>query len=780
MLLKDMERCTVPLLSLGFRVKLKTACILFAVCAFTLLYVTSHLFPRLHPDFSNSFHYEASTTSDTKYHPRCTMDTCFDSSRCLKFKVYVYPDDPRAPKVSGNYQKILDAIRRSPFYTANPREACLFVPSLDTLDRDPRSLQYIPDLHRRLNRLPYWTSQPSSFQPMLDKRSRSGMNHLLFILFPGSWPNYDIDELRMDVGNAMLARASASKVRMRTGFDISFPLVTSNYPEAGQPPRYPFTEDARVRLNLLTSFKGKRYVVGIGSETRNALYHIHNGKDIIMATTCKHLQNWNLYADARCAVDNAYYETVSYEELLHNSTFCLVPRGRRLGSFRFLEVLEAGCIPVLLANDWELPFSEVIDWSQAAVIADERTLSRLPDLLRNLPDSQIVKMREQVRFIWSSYFRSVDAIVHVTLMSIRDRLTLRQKNYDIWNRRPGGVVFSESTTINGCEYPSPSLPVKCQDDINKGFTLMITIRQPFCADFMERSGKLASVFVRSRHLKKVIIVWQCSNQLPPSAKKLSAEVFNGLPVSLSFAPLSKTQSSTTSTIPSPSNRFLPAHKDIPTIAVWSAELDVANSLNLHQIDSAYALWLQHPNRLIGFTARTHFWDSKMGVWNYFVNASSHGNFSMVLLNAAVYHKYYHTLYWRLTTPKMRETIDTLATGEDILFNCVVGYATQSAPLLLTVGGARSSVSAEAFSDLVNYMGGSTLDVNQHSQITPSVVLTYRHTCLRAFANRFSSLYNTAFANPQAGRHFGLMNSTNTSFLPLYYSNHRFMSTEDHF
>lgn len=104
-----------------------------------------------------------------------------------------------------------------------------------------------------------------------------------------------------------------------------------------------------------------------------------------------------------------------YDELLKNSTFCLSPRGRRLGSFRFLESLEVGCIPVLLSNGWELPFSEVIDWSKALVLGDERLLTQIPTIVRSYSKSQILAMKQQGYFLWNAYLSSLEKIVFTTL-----------------------------------------------------------------------------------------------------------------------------------------------------------------------------------------------------------------------------------------------------------------------------------------------------------------------------------------------------------------------------
>ena len=49
----------------------------------------------------------------------------------------------------------------------------------------------------------------------------------------------------------------------------------------------------------------------------------------------------------------------------------MVLRGARLGQAVLSEVLRAGCVPVIIADSYVLPFSEVLDWKRWVLPSDE-------------------------------------------------------------------------------------------------------------------------------------------------------------------------------------------------------------------------------------------------------------------------------------------------------------------------------------------------------------------------------------------------------------------------
>ena len=383
------------------------------------------------------------------------MSNCFNWSRCDPesiLKVHIYPSSPDdeieahgtkhlgAFKISLSYQKVLNVIESSPHFEPNASKACIFVPRFDTLDRDPLS----PDFVRHLS---YHFDPPNE-----------GRNHLIFNLYSGTWPNYNEQDFAgLQTRKSILAKASFSNIYFRPGFDISLPLFGKNHPErdsdiedeedadldntsneANYPNRIQNTdaiEDEKSSNNnnnppprAFLVFKGKRYIHGIGSETRNALYHLHNGKDVLIYTTCKHGKKWRKWQqevqDERCDSDNKVYDQIDYMKLMKNSTFCLVPRGRRLGSFRFLESLEVGCIPVILSDDWVKTFHEVIDWQQVVVDGSEKHLLLLPEKLHHVSNENIQSMSEKSKSVYKKYFRSVERIVLTTFNIISERIRI--------------------------------------------------------------------------------------------------------------------------------------------------------------------------------------------------------------------------------------------------------------------------------------------------------------------------------------------------------------------
>ncbi|XP_062818218.1 exostosin-like 1 [Anolis carolinensis] len=578
---------------------------------------------------------------------RCRMETCFDASKCREhgFKVFVYPLE-RGDPVSESYLKIIASLEESRYFTSNPEEACLFVLNIDTLDRDHLSLRFVRNIDEKIQGFPLWND---------------GRNHLIFNLYSGTWPNYT-EDLGFDIGQAILAKASFYMEHFRPGFDISIPLFSKDHPRKGG--ERGWLHKASVpppKKKYLLAFKGKRYLTGIGSDARNALHHIHNGKDIISLTTCKHGKDWEKHKDTRCDKDNADYEKFDYQELLHNSTFCIIPRGRRLGSFRFLEALQAACIPVLLSNGWELPFSEVIDWSKSAIVGDERLLLQIPSTVRCLHSDKILAFQQQTQFLWEAYFSSVEKIVHTTLEIIKDRIFHRESRPRfLWNVLPGGLLARPEFSTHLSDFPFYYLQ---QGSSPSGkFTAFIRAVSPVVS-LSQPILKLIQAVSRSQYCAQILVLWSCEKPPPQSSKWPQTPV-----------PLRVIHSSSNKV----SDRFLP-YPAIETDAVLS--LDEHTSLSTNEVDFAFVVWRSFPERIVGFPMRSHFWDAGKSQWSY--TSKWTNEFSMVLTAAAFYHRYYHSLFTHFLPARLRGLIDQIANCEDILMNFLVSAATKRPPIKVT-------------------------------------------------------------------------------------------------
>ncbi|XP_025911474.1 exostosin-1 [Apteryx rowi] len=574
------------------------------------------------------------------------MESCFDLAPCRRngFKVYVYPQQ-KGEKIAESYQNVLAAIEGSRFYTSDPGQACLFVLSLDTLDRDQLSPQYVHNLRSKVQSLHLWNN---------------GRNHLIFNLYSGTWPDYT-EDVGFDIGQAMLAKASISTENFRPNFDVSIPLFSKDHPRTGGEKGFlRFNTIPPLRKYMLV-FKGKRYLTGIGSDTRNALYHVHNGEDVVLLTTCKHGKDWQKHKDSRCDRDNAEYEKYDYREMLHNATFCLVPRGRRLGSFRFLEALQAACVPVMLSNGWELPFSEVIDWNQAAVIGDERLLLQIPSTIRSIHQDKILALRQQTQFLWEAYFSSVEKIVLTTLEIIQDRIFKHiSRNSLIWNKHPGGlfVLPQYSSYLGDFPYYYANLglkPLSTFTAVIHAVTPLVSQSQPVL--------KLLVAVAKSQYCAQIIVLWNCDKPLPAKHRWPATSV----PV-IVIEGESKVMSS----------RFLP-YDNIVTDAVLSLDEDTV--LSTTEVDFAFTVWQIFPERIVGYPARSHFWDNTKERWGY--TSKWTNDYSMVLTGAAIYHKYYHYLYTHYLPASLKNMVDQLANCEDILMNFLVSAVTKLPPIKVT-------------------------------------------------------------------------------------------------
>ncbi|CAB1412624.1 unnamed protein product [Pleuronectes platessa] len=460
-----------------------------------------------------------------------------------------------------------------------------------------------------------------------------------------------------------------------------------------------------------------------------------------------------------------------YQELLHNSSFCLVPRGRRLGSFRFLEALQAACIPVILSNGWELPFSEVIDWRKAAVLGDERLLLQVPSITRSVGRDRILALRQQTQFLWDAYFSSVAKIVSTTLESlhkwhrvggesakcpvpagyeirlrpcaarpdvpdtlsqhatglnggnealwitvvsggvwvdlcesvliIQDRVVSHvSRNQLLWNSLPGGLYALPQYSTDPAQFPFYYAILGKSPQ--QQFTAVIHTVTPLQSQ-ISPVVKLIIAVAKSKFCAQIVLLWNCDKPLPPRNKWPSTSV-----------PLTVIEGQTKMM----SSRFFP-HDVIVTDAVLS--LDEDSVLSTNEVDFAFIVWQSFPERIVGYPARSHYWDGSRSRWGY--TSKWTNDYSMVLTGAAFFHRYYQYLFTHHVPASLLSMVDRMANCEDILMNFLVSAVTKQPPIKVTQKKQyKETMMSQALIDDLTTGSTMTLHTQDESAPTPLLML----------------------------------------------------------
>jgi hypothetical protein len=118
--------------------------------------------------------------------------------------------------------------------------------------------------------------------------------------------------------------------------------------------------------------------------------------------------------------------TFPYSEGLLTSKFCLHVKGFEVNTARLGDAMFYGCVPVVIANYYDLPYADVLDWHKFSIVVPTFDIPLLKEILKSVTPAQYTKMHQyvlQVRqhFQWHTPAREFDAFYMVM--------------YELWIRR---------------------------------------------------------------------------------------------------------------------------------------------------------------------------------------------------------------------------------------------------------------------------------------------------------------------------------------------------------
>ncbi|OWM86421.1 hypothetical protein CDL15_Pgr021508 [Punica granatum] len=322
-------------------------------------------------------------------------------------KVYIYKDGKRpifhVPHLMGIYasegwfMKLMEENRWFP--TKDPEKAHLFY-----LPYSARQLElaiYLPGSHNLRPLSIYLRDHVNYLAAKYPFWNRThGSDH--FLVACHDWGPYTTtahEELARNTIKA-LCNADLSEGIFKAGKDVSLPETTIRNPR--KPLRY--IGGLRVSQRPILSF----FAGNMHGRVRPTLLRYWQDKD----------DDMRVYGP----LPNRVSRKMSYVQHMKSSKYCLCPMGYEVNSPRIVEAIYYECVPVIIADNFVPPLSEVFDWSSFSVILAEKDIPNLKDILSAIPLRRYLKMQTNVKmvqkhFLWNPRPVRYD-LFHMILHSI--------------------------------------------------------------------------------------------------------------------------------------------------------------------------------------------------------------------------------------------------------------------------------------------------------------------------------------------------------------------------
>ena len=115
-----------------------------------------------------------------------------------------------------------------------------------------------------------------------------------------------------------------------------------------------------------------------------------------------------------------------YSQALMTSKFCLQAKGFEVNTARLGDAMFYGCVPVVIANYYDLPYQDILDWRKFSIVVAHDDIPLLKNILEAITDEEYEEYQKQVmlargHFQWHAPPREYDAFY--TIM------------YELWKRR---------------------------------------------------------------------------------------------------------------------------------------------------------------------------------------------------------------------------------------------------------------------------------------------------------------------------------------------------------